>query len=136
AGAEGRAGPPRGPGRPAGTGAGHRRGAAQKAGAGPGRRDIYGQLRHRADPPGPAADGPAGREPAGAERAPPGPAGAGCRRDRAAGDDTMKGEVHTMKSKANNEVTLAFPSRSSNEGFARAAVSCFAAQMDPTLNEL
>ena len=41
-----------------------------------------------------------------------------------------------MKSRANNEVTLAFPSRSSNEGFARAAVSCFAAQMDPTLNEL
>ena len=41
-----------------------------------------------------------------------------------------------MKTKANNEVTLAFPSRSSNEGFARAAVSCFAAQMDPTLNEL
>ena len=27
-------------------------------------------------------------------------------------------------------------SRSSNEGFARAAVACFAAQMDPTLNEL
>ena len=47
-----------------------------------------------------------------------------------------KGGVHTMKTKANNEVTLAFPSRSSNEGFARAAVSCFAAQMDPTLNEL
>ena len=41
-----------------------------------------------------------------------------------------------MKTRANNEVTLAFPSRSSNEGFARAAVSCFAAQMDPTLNEL
>ena len=41
-----------------------------------------------------------------------------------------------MKTKANNEVTLAFPSRSSNEGCARAAVSCFAAQMDPTLNEL
>ena len=41
-----------------------------------------------------------------------------------------------MKTKANNEVTLAFPSRRSNEGFARAAVSCFAAQMDPTLNEL
>ena len=41
-----------------------------------------------------------------------------------------------MKTKANNEVTLAFPSRSSNEGFARAAVSCFAAHMDPTLNEL
>ena len=33
-----------------------------------------------------------------------------------------------MKTKANNEVTLAFPSRSSNEGFARAAVSCFAAK--------
>ena len=41
-----------------------------------------------------------------------------------------------MKTKATNEVTLEFPSRSSNEGFARAAVSCFAAQMDPTLNEL
>ena len=41
-----------------------------------------------------------------------------------------------MKVKASNEVTLTFPSRSSNEGFARAAVSCFAAQMDPTLNEL
>ncbi len=31
---------------------------------------------------------------------------------------------------------MEFPSRSSNEGFARAAVACFAAQMDPTLNEL
>ena len=41
-----------------------------------------------------------------------------------------------MKTKAINEVALVFPSRSSNEGFARAAVSCFAAQMDPTLNEL
>ena len=41
-----------------------------------------------------------------------------------------------MKSKALNEVTLEFPSRSSNEGFARSAVACFAAQMDPTLNEL
>ena len=41
-----------------------------------------------------------------------------------------------MKSKAMNEVTLAFPSRSSNEGFARSAAACFAAQMDPTLNEL
>ena len=41
-----------------------------------------------------------------------------------------------MKVKASNEVTLTFPSRSSNEGFARAAVSCFAAQMDPTINEL
>lgn len=41
-----------------------------------------------------------------------------------------------MKTKASNEVTMEFLSRSSNEGFARAAVACFAAQMDPTLNEL
>ena len=41
-----------------------------------------------------------------------------------------------MRSNATNEVTLKFPSRSSNEGFARAAVASFAAQMDPTLNEL
>ena len=41
-----------------------------------------------------------------------------------------------MKTKAENEVTLQFPSQSSNEGFARSAVACFAAQMDPTLNEL
>ena len=41
-----------------------------------------------------------------------------------------------MKTRASNEATLEFPSRSSNEGFARAAVACFAAQMDPTLNEL
>lgn len=41
-----------------------------------------------------------------------------------------------MKSKATNEFLLEFPSRSSNEGFARAAMACFAAQMDPTLNEL
>jgi len=38
--------------------------------------------------------------------------------------------------KAANEMTLEFPSYSCNEGFARAAVACFAAQMDPTLNEL
>ena len=31
---------------------------------------------------------------------------------------------------------LEFPSRSSNEAFARSAVACFAAQMDPTLEEL
>ena len=41
-----------------------------------------------------------------------------------------------MKTKAINEMRLEFPSRSSNEGFARAAVACFAAQMDPTINEL
>lgn len=41
-----------------------------------------------------------------------------------------------MKIKADNQVTLEFPSRSSNESFARSAVACFASQMDPTLNEL
>ena len=41
-----------------------------------------------------------------------------------------------MKIKTENEVTLQFPSQSSNEGFFRSAVACFAAQMDPTLNEL
>ena len=41
-----------------------------------------------------------------------------------------------MKSKASNYITMEFPSRSANEGFARAAVACFTAQMDPTLNEL
>ena len=41
-----------------------------------------------------------------------------------------------MKKNALNEVTLTFPSRSSNEGFTRSAAACFAAQMDPTLNEL
>ena len=41
-----------------------------------------------------------------------------------------------MKTKAMNEVSLEFPSRSSNEGFARSAAACFTAQMDPTLNEL
>ena len=41
-----------------------------------------------------------------------------------------------MRTKAVNEVTLAFPSRSRNEGFARSAAAGFAAQMDPTLNEL
>ena len=41
-----------------------------------------------------------------------------------------------MKTKASNYITVEFPSRSANEGFARAVVACFAAQMDPTLNEL
>ena len=41
-----------------------------------------------------------------------------------------------MKSKAENYITVEFPSRSANEGFARAVVACFAAQMDPTRNEL
>ena len=41
-----------------------------------------------------------------------------------------------MKKKALNEVTLTFPSRSSNEGFARSASASVAAQMDPTLTEI
>ena len=35
-----------------------------------------------------------------------------------------------------NQVILEFPSRSANEGFARAAAACFAAQLDPTLEEV
>ena len=35
-----------------------------------------------------------------------------------------------------NEMTLTIASRSSNEGFARTAVSAFVAQLDPTLDEL
>ena len=38
--------------------------------------------------------------------------------------------------KFDNYMILEFPSRSSNEAFARSAVSCFAAQLDPTLEEL
>lgn len=38
--------------------------------------------------------------------------------------------------KAENYMELSFPSLSVNEQFARAAVSCFAAQLDPTLDEL
>ena len=41
-----------------------------------------------------------------------------------------------MKHLTSNELTLSFPSRSCNESFARTAIACFAAQMDPTLNEL
>ena len=38
--------------------------------------------------------------------------------------------------KFENYMILEFPSRSANEAFARSAVSCFAAQMDPTVEEL
>ena len=38
--------------------------------------------------------------------------------------------------KIENHVTLEFPSRSANEGFARTAAACFAAQLDPTLEEI
>ena len=35
-----------------------------------------------------------------------------------------------------NEATVTFLSRSANEGFARTTAACFAAQMDPTLDEV
>ena len=38
--------------------------------------------------------------------------------------------------KAENYIKLDFPSRSSNEAFARSAAAAFAAQLDPTLEEL
>ena len=38
--------------------------------------------------------------------------------------------------KFDNYMILEFPSKSANEAFARSAVSCFAAQMDPTMEEL
>lgn len=38
--------------------------------------------------------------------------------------------------KFENYMILDFPSRSANESFARAAVACFAAQLDPTMEEL
>lgn len=41
-----------------------------------------------------------------------------------------------MKIKPNNYIALEFLSRSINEGFARTAVAAFAAQLDPTLEEL
>ena len=38
--------------------------------------------------------------------------------------------------KALNTMKVAFPSRSANEGFARSVVAAFAAQADPTMDEL
>ena len=38
--------------------------------------------------------------------------------------------------KFENFMTVEFPSKSANEAFARSCVACFAAQMDPTLEEL
>ena len=35
-----------------------------------------------------------------------------------------------------NKMTMTFPSRSSNEGFARTAAAAFVAQLDPTVDEL
>ena len=41
-----------------------------------------------------------------------------------------------MKMKAINEMKVTFLSRSANEGFARATVAAFAAQLDPAVDEL
>jgi len=41
-----------------------------------------------------------------------------------------------MKLKPDNYVSVDFPSRSANEGFARTVAACFAAQLDPTLDEV
>ena len=38
--------------------------------------------------------------------------------------------------KAIDQVTITFTSRSANDGFARASAACFAAQLDPTLDEV
>ena len=38
--------------------------------------------------------------------------------------------------KFENYMMLEFPSKSTNESFARSAVACFAAQLDPTMEEL
>lgn len=38
--------------------------------------------------------------------------------------------------KFENYMSLEFPSKSANEAFARSAVACFAAQLDPNLEEL
>jgi len=38
--------------------------------------------------------------------------------------------------KVENQVILEFPSKSVNEAYARSAVACFVAQLDPTLEEL
>ena len=41
-----------------------------------------------------------------------------------------------MKADCTNYIKLEFPSRSANEALARSAVAAFAAQLDPTLDEL
>ena len=41
-----------------------------------------------------------------------------------------------MKIRPNNYIAMEFLSRSANEGFARTAVASFAAQLDPTLEEI
>ncbi len=47
---------------------------------------------------------------------------------------TLEGERKRMK--PINQTKITFPSRSSNEAFARGAVAAFVAQLDPTVDEL
>ena len=58
------------------------------------------------------------------------------RRMRQLRGEVILRSVPPQPMKAENEMTLTFPSRSANESFARAAVACFAAQLDPNLEEL
>lgn len=44
--------------------------------------------------------------------------------------------IYTMKSMYENEMKLEFVSKSNNEAFARISVAAFAAQLDPTIEEL
>ena len=64
----------------------------------------------------------------------PAPPGAGCRRSRPDHPARVKRSVTYMK--AIDQATVTFTSRSANEGFARTAAACFAARLDPTLDEI
>src|SRR5699024_2694921 len=101
---------------------------------GHGGADLHGQLRHRGGAAGQAADGGSGREPVRREHSPAGRQGPG---DSGPGPvcESDIGGV-TMRTKTTNYIIFECLSRSANEAFARGAVACFAAQLDPTLEEL
>ena len=46
------------------------------------------------------------------------------------------GRIRSMKEHVENEMNLEFISKSSNESFARITIAAFAAQLDPTIEEL
>ncbi len=51
--------------------------------------------------------------------------------------DKEKGRIITMNEKKSiNHMSVTFTAKSANEGLARAVVSAFAAQLDPTIDEL
>ena len=66
------------------------------------------------------------------------------RMEELAGTIQVSGSFHSPERSATsmrtikytNQVSLVFPSRSANESFARSAAAAFAAQLDPTLDEL